>query len=256
MTDILSWNINGFRSILNKGHWAEVCEKQYDIICFQEVKLSDAQILYDIAPKEYQIYVNLSKTKGRNGVVVLSKRRPVNVSYVLGHERFDEEGRYIKLDYNEFSLINLYMPHGKRDKSQLSYKLEVADLLCKSLSQLVGENVIVATDFNIAASKIDVCRAEQNYKNIMFTESERRVIQNICKMGYRDSFRELYPDKAGYTWWTYAFNCREKDIGWRIDYFFVTANLFNKTKRVEIQKEQKGSDHCPIVIRIEGEGNG
>lgn len=256
MPNILSWNVNGFGSILKNGYWNEILTKQYDIICFQEVKLSEVQILYEVVPSEYHIYVNFSKVKGRNGVIVLSKKRPETVTYVLGHKQFDGEGRYIKLLYKDFVLINLYMPHGKRDKSQLSYKLEIAEIFGRELKQLLDSNVIVATDFNIAASEIDVCRAEQNYKNIMFTEVERQVVRNICEMGYKDAFREIYPNKVEYTWWTYAFNCREKDIGWRIDYFFVTESVLNRTEEVEIRKEQKGSDHCPVVIRIGGEEDG
>lgn len=253
MPNILSWNINGFRSILKNGHWDEVLAKQWDIICFQEAKLSEAQILREVVPEEYHIYVNFSKEKGRNGVIVLSKKRPETVIYTLGHKQFDEEGRYIKLLYKDFILINLYMPHGKRDKSQLGYKLEVAGVFEKELKQLLDKNVIVATDFNIAADEIDVCRAEQNHKNIMFTETERQIVRNICKMGYKDVFREIYPNRVGYTWWTYAFNCREKDIGWRLDYFFVTESVLIRTKEVEIQKGQMGSDHCPVMIRIKGE---
>lgn len=256
MPDILSWNINGFRSILNKGYLTEILEEAYDIICFQEIKMSDIQLLRDVIPKKYHIYANLSEAKGRNGVVVLSQEKPEVVTYTLGHERFDKEGRYIKLDYKDFSLINLYMPHGKRDKSQLSYKLEVAEVLKKKLKLLLDQNVIIATDFNIASDDIDVCRAEQNYKNIMFTEAERQIVRNVCEMGYKDSFRELYPDKVGYTWWTYAFNCREKDIGWRIDYFFVSVGMLKRTKEVKIQRTQKGSDHCPVLIRIKGKDDG
>lgn len=250
MCDILSWNINGFRSILRKGYWDDILDEQYDILCFQEAKLSDARILYDVVPEEYHVYVNFSKAKGRNGVVVLSKRQPKHITYALGHERFDTEGRYIKLDYEDFTLINLYMPHGKRDKSQLDYKLEVAKVLCEELKRISNQNVIIATDFNIAASSIDVCRADKNNKNIMFTEAERQVVHNICDIGYRDSFRELYPHKVEYTWWSYAFDCREKNVGWRIDYFFVTDGILKKTEKVEIRKGQRGSDHCPCVIRI------
>ena len=256
MFEILSWNINGFRSVLKKGHLNDILAKRYDIICFQEAKLSDAGILYDVVPKDYHIYVNLSQIKGRNGVIILSKRQPITATYILGNDRFDTEGRYIKLDYEDFTLINLYMPHGQRDKSQLDYKLEISKLFIQELKRLSDKNVIVATDFNIAAKDIDVCRADQNYKNIMFTEAERKVVNNICKIGYKDSFRELYPGKVEYTWWTYAFNCREKNIGWRIDYFFVTAGVFKRTKEVEILKEKEGSDHCPIVIRIRGKEDG
>lgn len=256
MPNILSWNINGFRSILNKGCWDDVLKKQYDIVCFQEAKLSDERILQDVVQEKYHIYANFSRVKGRNGVVVLSKSQPETVTYILGHEKFDEEGRYIRLDYEEFSLINLYMPHGKRNKSQLAYKLEIAELLERELKRLSGKNVIVATDFNIAASEIDVCRADQNYQNIMFTEAERQIVHNIREMGYKDSFRELYPDRTEYTWWTYAFHCREKNIGWRIDYFFVTDGILRRTEEVEIQKEQEGSDHCPIVIRIKDKQDG
>lgn len=253
MLDILSWNVNGFRSILEKGCWDELLRKQYDIICFQEVKLSDAQKLREMLPEKYKLYFNLSKEKGRNGVAVYSKMDAKHVTYSLGHQRFDAEGRYIKLEYEDFVLINLYMPHGRRDKSQLKYKLEIAGVFCEELMRITCPNIIIATDFNIASDSIDVCRADQNEKNIMFTEAERQILHHIFDMGYKDSFRELYPCKVEYTWWSYAFDCRGKNIGWRIDYFLVTSNILQRTEEVEILKDQMGSDHCPSVIRIKGE---
>lgn len=251
MFRLISWNMNGFRSILQKGLLEGIWNEDYDMICFQEVKLSDLKILGKVVPDQYHIYANVT-SNGRNGVLILTKKEACSVDYIIGHEKFDNEGRFIKVDFGEFSLINLYMPHGGRDKSRLAYKLEVAKILEKKLKQLLNRKVIIATDFNIARDEIDVCRADKNYKNIMFTNEERLVISNICKMGYKDVFRELYPEKIEYTWWSYAFECRKRNIGWRIDYFFVSEIFMEDIIEVAVMKEQMGSDHCPIIIEFKG----
>lgn len=251
MFRLISWNVNGFRSILQKGLLEDIWNEDYDIICFQEVKLSDSEILRKAVPDQYHIYGNVT-SNGRNGVLILTKKEASLVDYIIGHEKFDNEGRFIRVDFGRFSLINLYMPHGGRDKSKLAFKLEVAKILEKKLKQLLNTKVIIATDFNIARDDIDVCRAEKNNKNIMFTNEERLVISNICKMGYKDAFRELYPEKLEYTWWSYAFECRKRNIGWRIDYFFVTENFMEDVIKVDIMKEQMGSDHCPIIMEFKG----
>lgn len=252
MLKLISWNINGFRSILQKGFLENILNEAYDMICFQEIKLRDLEILRSVVPNQYYTYGNVMHN-GRNGVLVLTKKEANLVDYRIGHEKFDNQGRFIRIDFSDFSLINLYMPHGGRDKSQLNFKLEVAKIFEEKLNQILDRKVIIATDFNIARDDIDVCRADQNHKNIMFTDEEKLVISNICKMGYKDAFRELYPEKREYTWWSYAFDCRKRNIGWRIDYFFVAESLMDNVIKVDIMKEQMGSDHCPIVIELKGE---
>lgn len=255
MLKIISWNVNGFRSILKKGFLADVLEKDYDIICFQEVKISDFENVRQVIPTHYYIYGNLS-SNCKNGVLVLSKIEANSVEYIIGHEEFDKQGRYIKIVYPEFILINLYMPHGGRDKSRLSFKLEVARILKSNLKQIVNNKVIIATDFNIARDDIDVCRANQNHNNIMFTKKERRIIDSILQIGFIDIYRELNPQKQEYTWWSYAFECRKRNIGWRIDYYFISESLYKDISNISILKEQAGSDHCPIIIEIKDVNNG
>lgn len=251
MYNIISWNVNGFRSVLRKGYLDNIWKSDYDFICFQEVKLSDVLILEEEVPKEYFIYSNISSNKGRNGVVVLSKKKAQKVTNILGDERFDKEGRYLELDYEQFILINLYMPHGKRDKSDIPYKLSVGQLLLDRLKKMENQNLILATDFNIARDINDVSRASSNMSNTMFTSKERELVKQLCLCGFYDVFREKYPDKIEYTWWTYAFNAREKNMGWRIDYFFVSLNILNQIRDIKILNNQYGSDHCPIEIQIE-----
>lgn len=252
MFKILSWNVNGFRSILRKDSLNNIWKEDFDVICFQEVKLTDLELLRDVVPSQYYIYGNLSSSKGRNGVVILTKKEADSVDYVIGHERFDCQGRYISIAFPELTVINLYMPHGGRDKSQLTYKLEAAEVLKRKLEQMLDKNVIIATDFNIARNDIDVCRADQNRKNIMYTEEEKKIVADLCKMGYRDAYRELYPERSEYTWWSYAFGCRERNIGWRIDYFFISESLMDCVTGIDIMREQMGSDHCPITLKMEG----
>lgn len=247
---IISWNVNGFRSIMRKGYLDSIWEGDYDIICLQEVKLADLESLQKVVPTEYFVYDNLSMQKGRSGVIVLSKRKAESVEYSIGHEAFDKQGRYLKVNYNDFSIIDLYMPHGGRDKANLDFKLEVSEKLQSLLVHMSDKNIIIATDFNIARADIDVCNAEQNRNNIMFTPREREVVAKMDEIGFKDAFRELYPDKVEYTWWTYAFECRERNIGWRIDYFFVSKTIMDKIEKIDVLKTQMGSDHCPIVLQI------
>lgn len=247
---IISWNVNGFRSIIEKGYFDSILEGNYDIICLQEVKLADLESLQKVVSTEYYVYGNLSIQKGRNGVVVLSKKEADSVNDTIGHATFDIQGRYLKVNYNDFSIINLYMPHGGRDKANLDFKLDVSEKLQSLLVHMRDENVIIATDFNIARADIDVCRAEQNRNNIMFTPREREVVAKMDEIGFKDAFRELYPDKIEYTWWTYAFDCRERNIGWRIDYFFVSQKIMDKIEKIDILKTQMGSDHCPIILQM------
>lgn len=249
MINILSWNINGYRSLLQKGVLFDILANNYDIICFQEVKLLDLNIVEQTIPISYHIYGNIS-SNGRNGVVVLSKKEANTIGYTIGHTEFDKQGRYIRIEYPEFTLINLYMPHGGRDKSKLPYKIEVATAIENVLKSIVCENVIIATDLNIARDDIDVCRAKFNYNNIMFTASERNILQKYLQTGYKDAYRELYPLNQAFTWWSYAFECRKRNIGWRIDYFLVSSVMMSLVKDVRILKEQMGSDHCPIVMEL------
>lgn len=252
MYKILSWNVNGLRSCLRNGFEDQIWRLDCDVICLQEVKLSDTDILEEMLPDGYAYVDHLSSNKGRNGVVVFSRLQPKAVYKRMGLKEFDAQGRFLRIDFEDFILINLYMPHGGRDKKTLGFKLEAYEWLKKRMENLADKPVVLAGDFNIAAEDIDVCRAGQNRNNIMFTSEERQLICDMKQLGYVDVFRKLYPDKMAYTWWSYAFQCRERNIGWRIDYFWTTKEMFQYVECVEVLEQIKGSDHCPIMLRMYG----
>lgn len=248
---IVSWNVNGLRSVFNKGFskWFE--EVETDIVCLQEIKLQKPQLSKPlIAPENFLSFFNFAKKKGYAGVGVYSQKKPHKVEQKLGFAKFDQEGRILRLDYSDFSLINLYFPHGGRKKENLAYKLEVYDLLLDYLNKIKDQNVILTGDFNIAHQEIDLARPKQNQKNIMFTAEERKKIDEIVNLGFVDSFRKFTKEGGNYTWWPYYLNARERNLGWRIDYVFVSKSLSTKIKEAFIFKEVKGSDHCPIGIEI------
>ncbi len=248
---ILSWNINGLKSIYNKNVLSKLLKDDYDIICFQEVKLADESFIREVVPNNYFIYYNLSENKGKHGVAIISKIKASKEDYLIGHSLADKEGRYIKLEFDNYMLINLYVPHGGRQKENLEYKLEVINKLINNLKSYKNKNIIITTDFNIARSDIDVCRAKQNYKNIMFTEVERNTLENLLNIGFIDSYRYFNPDTIKYSWWPYAFNCREKNVGWRIDYILISNGLLNKVKNIDINENYLGSDHAPLIMEME-----
>lgn len=249
MVSIITWNVNGFRSIMEKGCLPDILEKNYDIICLQEVKISTMDIIRKNVPSSYNIYGN-APLRGRNGVVVLSKQMARSIDYTIGHDDFDKQGRFLCVHYSGFSVVNLYMPHGGRDKAKLPFKLEAGKTLISKLEYFANDNVIIATDLNIARNDIDVSRAEQNHNNIMFTSAERKICNDIISIGYKDVFRERNPSSKEYSWWSYAFECRKRNIGWRIDYFFVSEKLMPQVSDIRILRDQIGSDHCPILLEV------
>ncbi len=248
---ILSWNVNGLRSIINNGGFKVILEMNYDLICLQEVKINDDFDLRSIVPLEYFIVTNYSQAKGRNGVVVLTKLKPVDVFYCINHIRLDNEGRFLYIEFDNFNLINLYMPHGKRDKSDISYKLEVSKYLL-GFCEANKKDLIITTDFNIAHTEIDVDRYKDNFENTMFSIKERAVVDEMLKINMIDSYRYFNSSQRKYSWWTYAFNARERNMGWRIDYIFVSSDLLKYIIRAELLNDIYGSDHCPteLVINI------
>lgn len=250
MSKLLSWNINGLISAYQKGGLSTILEEGYDYICLQEVKSDNIDLIKRIVPNYYNIQFNFSKQKGKNGVIVLSKEKPIDCSKLLGENKFDSQGRFLNLQYHDFRLINLYLPHGGRDKKNLDFKLESATIFLNLLKLYKNERIIIAADFNIAHKEIDVYNAKTNKKNIMFTNEERSVIDNLLELGFIDVYRHLYKDTINYSWWTYAFNCRERNIGWRIDYFFVANCLKDNIKDIKMLGSIYGSDHCPIELKL------
>lgn len=248
---ILSWNVNGLRSVYKKNFLLWFEETNADIVCLQEIKAQQTQLPSElITPNSYKSYFNSAVKKGYAGLAVYVKKEPLSVERKLGIKRFDQEGRILKLNYSDFILINLYLPHGGRQKENLAYKLEVYGFLLDYLEEIKDQNIILIGDFNIAHEEIDLARPKQNQKNIMFTLEERGKIDRIIELGFADSFRKFYKDAGHYTWWPYYLKARERNLGWRIDYAFVSKPLSKKVKNSFILKDVYGSDHCPLGIEL------
>lgn len=248
---IISWNVNGLRSVYKKNFIDWFKKIDADIICLQETKVQTDQLPPDLINIEgNNSYFNPAFKKGYAGVAVYTKEKPIKIEQKLNIERFDHEGRILKLDFYNFTLINLYLPHGGRKKENLDYKLEVYKTLLEDLKKSKDENVIVIGDFNIAHSEIDLARPKNNQKNIMFTPEEREQLNKLIDLGFIDTFREFHKEGGNYTWWPYFVNARERNLGWRIDYAFVSKPLSKKLKNSFILKDVYGSDHCPIGIEI------
>jgi exodeoxyribonuclease-3 len=248
---IVSWNVNGLRSVYRKGfiEWFE--KENADIVCLQEIKANEDQLSFELThPKGYYSYFNSAQKKGYAGVAVYTKKKPISVNSLLDLDTFDAEGRLLELEYREFILMNLYIPHGGRDKSKLIYKIAVYEALLKKLNNIRDKQVILAGDFNIAHHEIDLARPKGNLNNIMFTPLEREQINNLIDEGFVDSFRQFNKKGGNYTWWPYMRNARERNLGWRIDYIFISKGLLSRLKDAFVLKEVSGSDHCPVGIII------
>lgn len=247
---IVSWNVNGLRAVYKKGFLGWLEKSGADIVCLQETKAQEDQLDFFLKyPAGYFAYFSSAKRKGYSGVAVYAKKEPLIIKRSLGFTKFDGEGRVLHLEYADFSLINLYLPHGGRDKSKLVYKLKAYEYLFKFL-KTVKKPVISIGDFNIAHQEIDLARSKDNQKNIMFTPQERKQIDRLINMGFVDSFREFHQGGGYYTWWPYRLDARERNLGWRIDYCFISKNLVPKLKAGFILSQVKGSDHCPVGIEI------
>ncbi|MFZ5365981.1 MAG: exodeoxyribonuclease III [Patescibacteria group bacterium] len=250
---IISWNVNGIRATLKSGAFEQLEPFRFDILCLQEIKTQTFQLQPSLLDSSqflnYHVYFNSAEKKGYSGVAVYSKQKPLLVEYKLGLERFDEEGRMLKLQYSDFILINLYLPHGGRQKENLDYKLKVYDHLLKCLEKIKNKKILLIGDFNVAHQEIDLAKPEENKNNIMFTPEERKQIDRLIKLGFTDTFRKFHKEGGFYTWWLYQL--RERNIGWRIDYAFTSKSLTPKVRDVFILKEIRGSDHCPIGLTID-----
>lgn len=247
---ILSWNVNGIRAAYRKGFLDWFKQFNGDIVCIQEVRADKDQIPNKLLNLEgYNSYFSPAVRKGYSGTAVFSKKEPLKIEKNTGFKRFDDEGRMIELKFKDFTLMNFYMPNGGRQKQNMDYKLKFYDFLLNYLKNN-NEKLILTGDFNIAHKPIDLARPEDNKNNTGFTPEEREKISKLIDLGFVDTFRALNKDKEAYTFWTYMNKAREKDIGWRIDYFFVSKDLFPKVKDSFILKDVMGSDHCPIGIDI------
>ncbi len=195
----------------------------------------------------YELYINPARF---HGTAILTKIHPLKVTKEIGHKKFDSEGRFIRLDFDNFILINTYMPHGGRFKERLEYKLKSYEFLLGYLNNAKNKKIVICGDFNIAHKPIDLARPEQNVNNTMFTMEERKMIDRLLDLGFIDSFRKFNQSSGHYTWWLRGYEARERNVGWRIDYIFISKNLENKLKNAFILSEVEGSDHCPVGVEI------
>lgn len=252
---LVSWNVNGLRAALGKGFQDFLKEVKSDVFCIQETKLQKEQLDENILDvfKEYNCYWNSAEKKGYSGTAIFTKIKPINVSYGIGIEEHDKEGRVITLEFDKFYLVNCYTPNSKRELERLDYRQEWEDEIRKYLLKLnQSKPVIMCGDLNVAHKEIDLKNPKTNHKSAGFTDEERNKMTELLKAGFIDTYRYLYPDKENvYTWWSYMRKAREKNVGWRIDYFIVSNDIKNKIKEAKIDEDVMGSDHCPVELEIE-----
>ena len=251
MMKMISWNVNGLRAAMGKGFMDFFRQQDADIFCLQETKLQEGQIELDM-PGYYQ-YWNYAEKKGYSGTAVFTKKKPVNVMLGIGVEEHDREGRIITLEFDEFYFITVYTPNSQNELARLPYRMEWEDDFLEYVKGLEKDKpVIYAGDLNVARLEIDIKNPKTNRRNAGFTDEEREKIQKAVDSGFIDTFRFFNPQIEGiYSWWSYRFKARERNAGWRIDYFMASESLKDKLKDAKIHTEVMGSDHCPVELDIE-----
>lgn len=247
---VISWNVNGLRSVYRKGFIDFLKKEKADIVCLQEIKMDESNLFPEIInPLGYISIYSHAERKGYAGVAIFSKSKPESVIKEIGLKKFDKEGRFIFIELPNITLLNVYMPHGGRKKENMPYKLGCYRFLFKYFKNMNKPDILIG-DFNIAHEERDLARPKSNQKNTMFTLEERKILDSLILLGYQDTFRLFNSDSGCYTWWPYRNNLRQKNVGWRIDYSFANTNFASKVKKSYILKDVMGSDHCPIVIEI------
>lgn len=247
---LVSWNVNGLRACVRKGFLEYFEEVDADILCVQEIKLQEGQIDLDL--KGYHQYWNYAEKKGYSGTAIFTRDKPLSVKYGLGIDEHDNEGRVITLEYDEFYLVNVYTPNSQRDLARLDYRMIWEDDFRNYLKELDSiKPVILCGDLNVAHKEIDLKNPSSNRKSAGFTDEERGKMTELLGTGFIDTFRYFYPEKEdAYTWWSYMRKARNRNVGWRIDYFIVSERLKDELKDSQIHSEIMGSDHCPVVLEI------
>ena len=246
----VSWNVNGLRACVKKGFEDYFLNENADIFCLQETKLQEGQI--DWNPEGYYCYWNYAVKKGYSGTAIFTKKEPIQVFYGIGIEEHDQEGRVITLEFEDFYFVTVYTPNSQNELARLSYRMQWEDDFLAYINKLDEKKpVIFCGDLNVAHKEIDLINPKTNRKNAGFTDEERGKMTDLLASGYVDSFRYFYPDAEGiYSWWSYRFKAREKNAGWRIDYFIVSDRLKEQMKDAAIRTTIEGSDHCPVVLEI------
>lgn len=247
---LISWNVNGLRACMNKGFKDFMDSVDADIFCVQETKMQREQATFVF--DGYEEYWNSAEKKGYSGTAVFSKTKPLSVSYGLGIEEHDKEGRVITAEFQNFYLVNVYTPNAQRGLERLDYRMVWEDVFRRYVKELDEKKpVIICGDLNVAHNEIDLKNFKTNVGNAGFTYEERGKMTELLASGFVDSFRYLYPDKTGaYSWWSYMFKAREKNAGWRIDYFIVSKKLADRIEDAVIYPEVMGSDHCPVGLLL------
>ncbi|MCF6465896.1 exodeoxyribonuclease III [Clostridium sp. Cult2] len=248
---LVSWNVNGLRACVKKGFLDYFEEVDADIFCVQETKLQEGQIDLDLVG--YHQYWNYAEKKGYSGTAVFAKDKPFTVKYGLGIEEHDNEGRVITLEFEDFYLVNVYTPNSQRELARLDYRMTWEDEFRKYLKELDSiKPIILCGDLNVAHKGIDLKNPDTNRRNAGFTDEERGKMTELLGAGFIDTFRYFYPGKEdAYTWWSYMRKARDRNVGWRIDYFIVSERLKDRLKDAQIHSEVMGSDHCPVMLEIE-----
>lgn len=247
---LISWNVNGLRAAVQKGFLDYFNQEDADIFCLQETKLQAGQI--DLELNGYHQYWNYAEKKGYSGTAIFTKKEPISVTYGLGVEEHDKEGRVITLEFENFFMITVYTPNSQEALARLDYRMKWEDDFKEYLLKLDKiKPVIVCGDLNVAHKEIDLKNPKTNRKNAGFSDEEREKMSNLLESGFIDTFRYFYPELTGaYSWWSYRFNARKNNAGWRIDYFIVSQRLKDYLIDAEIHKDTLGSDHCPVVLKL------
>jgi exodeoxyribonuclease-3 len=250
---LISWNVNGLRACVKKGFLDYFQEVDADIFCVQETKLQEGQINLEL--DGYHQFWNYAIKKGYSGTAVFSKIKPLSVRYGVGADESEDEGRIITLEFDDFFLVNVYTPNSQRDLARINFRLDWEDRILQHLKELDQlKPVVLCGDLNVAHQEIDLRNPKSNLGNSGFTEEERGKMTSLLTEGFIDSYRHFHPDQEGaYTWWSYMAKVRERNIGWRIDYFIVSEKLRERLKNVDIHCNVMGSDHCPILLEIKND---
>lgn len=250
---ITTWNVNGYRAVIKKGfeHWFR--QDESDLVCLQEIKTRPEQVEDLFRSWDgYEAYWNPAERPGYSGVAVFARNRPLDYGYGLDDTRFDNEGRVIWLRYPDFTLYNIYFPNGQRGQDRVAYKLDFYARLLDICDERRknGEHIILTGDFNTAHQEIDLANPRQNITTSGFLPEERAWVTRYLENGFIDAYRQLYPERVQYTWWTYITNARARNVGWRLDYYLVTSGMMGAVKDVVIQDQVMGSDHCPVSLHL------
>ena len=245
----ISWNVNGLRACVGKDFENQFKELDADFFCLQETKMQEGQL--DLQFEGYESYWNYAEKKGYSGTAIYTKHKPLNVSYGMGVEEHDHEGRIITLEYDQFYLVTCYTPNSQTELKRLDYRMTWEDDFRKFLKSLDAKKpVIICGDLNVAHEEIDIKNPKTNRRNAGFTDEEREKMTILLNDGFTDSFRYLHPDEVTYSWWSYRFKAREKNAGWRIDYFLVSDRIKEQITEAKIHTEIMGSDHCPVEVDL------